>query len=104
MRDSCLSCARKHIAKAEVLTQEALLGYPEHAWLAIGEMAEAEAELLQRYPDLAEEIRECRLHFMDGLHYGLDENNNLAVVIENEFPTVPLIRILIIASIRDGDE
>jgi hypothetical protein len=59
-RPYCADCARKHLAQAIVLLQEARQGYPSHIWLAIGHMAEAEAEIEGLYRDIATTIRECR--------------------------------------------
>ncbi len=64
MRKTCLDCVRKHLAQALVLLDEAQLGYPHHRWLAVGHLAEAESEALQEYPELAREIRKCRLIVM----------------------------------------
>jgi len=61
MRPFCGKCARKHIAQAIVLLNETHLGYPSHLWLAIGHLAEAEAEIYAKYPDIAQRIREERL-------------------------------------------
>lgn len=66
MRDSCLECVLKHLAQAAVLMTEAELGYPSHAALAIGHMAEAESEALLELPDLAFEIRGLRLKYIGG--------------------------------------
>src|SRR5512140_3805830 len=63
-RKSCIDCVRKHIAQASVLLDEAQLGYPHHRWLAVGHLAEAEAECLDEYPEFAKRIRECRLAVM----------------------------------------
>ena len=65
MRPFCGKCARKHLAQAIVLLNESRLGYPSHLWLAIGHMAEAEAEIDQRYPEIAQKIREERLKVID---------------------------------------
>lgn len=65
MRKSCLDCARKHVAEAEVLAREALLGYPMHSWLAIGHLAQAEAETVDLYPQYATVIRIHRLAYPD---------------------------------------
>jgi len=65
VRETCYNCARKHIAQAEVLSAESLLGYPEHKWLAVGHLAEAEAELLEQSPYLAVMIRENRLLYTE---------------------------------------
>lgn len=60
MRPSCQDCARKHLAQASVLMGEAHMGYPEHRWLAIGHLAEAAEELLQSWPDMANQVRAHR--------------------------------------------
>ena len=57
MRVTCLLCVRKHLGQAEALMTEVGHGYPQHAGLAIGHMAEAAAEAMQDYPKLAETIR-----------------------------------------------
>ena len=59
-RPHCVDCTRKHLGQAIVLLQESLHGYPLHVWLAIGHMAEAEAEIEGIYPDLAKVIRGAR--------------------------------------------
>jgi hypothetical protein len=61
MIESCLNCVRKHLAQSIILIIESRLGYPEHIWLAIGHMAEAESESIQKYPKLAESIRQERI-------------------------------------------
>ena len=60
-RPSCLACVRKHVAQAIVLLEESLLGYPEHRDLAAGHLAEASAESVADFPDLADELRLERL-------------------------------------------
>jgi hypothetical protein len=65
LRQSCIDCALKHIAQAQVLYCEAELGYPVHRLLAIGHLAEAEAELVESYPKLANMVRDYRLHNED---------------------------------------
>lgn len=64
MRPVCLFCVSKHIAQAIVLVTEATLGYPEHIWLAVGHLAEAETESVSEFPELADKIREVRLALM----------------------------------------
>jgi len=59
-------CVLKHLGQASVLLDEAKLGYPEHRWLAVGHLAEAESESLSDYPVLAQSIRETRKIVMDG--------------------------------------
>ena len=58
MRETCLLCVRKHLGQAEALMTEVRQGYPQHAGLAIGHLAEAAAEAMQEHPQLAAEIRE----------------------------------------------
>lgn len=69
MRKSCLDCVRKHLAQAHVLLDEAALGYPSHRWLAIGHLAEAESESLQRFSILAIKIREHRVALIENPDY-----------------------------------
>lgn len=57
---TCLDCVRKHLSQAAVLMDEARQGYPEHVWLAIGNLAEAARESAVRYPLLAAKIRDQR--------------------------------------------
>ena len=71
MRPTCLACARKHLAQAVILGIEAATGYPTFKWLVIGHMAEAEAELVTEYPDLANEIREYRKEYESDMTCGL---------------------------------
>lgn len=66
-RLSCLNCARKHVTKARAKIVEAPLGYARHAWYAVGELAEAEDEVVAKYPELAKLIRAHRLDMMDSL-------------------------------------
>jgi len=72
-RKACPDCVRKHLAQAIVLFQEAMQGYPEHRWLAMGHMAEAEAEIEGMFPDIADEIRGLRkkCEEMPGFYPGL---------------------------------
>lgn len=60
MRETCLYCVRKHLSQAIVLNIESKLGHPLHRWLAIGHLAEAEAESLHEFPELAKSIRDVR--------------------------------------------
>jgi hypothetical protein len=64
MQDSCLDCYRKHIATANVFENEAKLGYPDHKWLAVGELCAGENEVLKEYPALSIITREARIKFM----------------------------------------
>lgn len=65
MRESCLECACKHIAQAIILLTESKLGHPEYVWLAVGHLAEAEAESVQMFEAFANEIRTSRLKLME---------------------------------------
>ena len=97
MRDSCTDCCRKHLAQAMVLILEANKGYPEHAWLAVGHMAEAEDEMLEKYPEIANQIRDARVAMMEdfpgkvacpdlmaliGLVSDLEDNEELPTTVE----------------------
>lgn len=62
MRDGCKSCVLKHLAKASILLSESELGYPEHFYLALGNLSEAEEECLSLDKEIAKAIRELRLN------------------------------------------
>jgi hypothetical protein len=61
MRETCLMCVSKHIAQAIVLVIEAQLGYQLHLWLAVGHLAEAESECIEKYPCFSNNIRKVRM-------------------------------------------
>ncbi|HSW49529.1 MAG TPA: hypothetical protein VLH09_05105 [Bryobacteraceae bacterium] len=46
---------------------EALLGHPDHGWLAVGQLSEAEDEIVVLYPAVAEAIREHRKRYEESL-------------------------------------
>ena len=69
MRSPCLMCVKKHLGQAEVLMAEALRGYPEHQWLAVGHLAEAEEELLGISVDFSNEIRDYRVKYMEDIKF-----------------------------------
>lgn len=75
MRPSCYNCCRKHLAQAIVLSHE-VAGYPEHKWLVIGHMAEAEAEITREHPVIAMKIRDARKIYEE-----LDQMANLLPLI-----------------------
>ena len=54
---------RKHVAKAEAITHEVLLGYPDHGDHVIGQLSEAEDEAVRDFPALALMIRSARLRY-----------------------------------------
>lgn len=91
LRDSCLDCVRKHLSQALVLMQEALQGYPEHRWAAIGHLGEASDEAIKEYPNLAHEIREHRLKYMDDPGYSVPCLQLIAkasaLIEANDFPS-----------------
>ena len=59
-RPPCLDCVRKHLAQAIVLLQESVQGYPDHRWLAVGHLAEAEAESQGASEEMADLLRDIR--------------------------------------------
>lgn len=65
MREACFECCRKHIAQAHILSTEARLGYPLHKYLAIGHLAEAEDEILEKDETLAVYIRAKRKEYTE---------------------------------------
>ena len=67
MRHTCYACARKHLAQADILMMEAAMGYPFHAWYAMGHMAEAADELVEECPLYANHIREQRKLYEDSV-------------------------------------
>ena len=79
MRKSCLYCTRKHLGQAEVLLYEAFNSYPEHFWLAIGHLAEAEAETQQKFLQFSRKIRLERCKLMDNFDYPI---NIIALICE----------------------
>ena len=80
MRKSCVDCAIKHLSQAEILLEEAALGYPQHKYLAMGHLAEAESELLDECPEFARNIRTARLSIVAGEK--LDYDGILAMLID----------------------
>lgn len=76
---------RKHISQACVLIIEARLGYPEHLWLAVGHLSEAESEIIMDHPELAYRVREERVRYITDHSYNIpimeliQEANDLAL-------------------------
>lgn len=64
MREECLECGLKHVAKAIAQMGESRLGYPAHVALANGELAEACDELVVAEPKIAKRIRDERILLM----------------------------------------
>jgi hypothetical protein len=65
-RPPCEDCFKEHIAKAVINLNESVIGdgHPEFRWLAIGNLAEASAEILGLNKDLASEIRQIKLRMV----------------------------------------
>lgn len=103
MRPSCLDCARKHIAEAEILMREALMGYPLHSWLAIGHMSQAEAELIKDFPEMAHIIRVERINYLEGLNFAANDNQ-LDIKFEYQVDIMDIIEQLCVLEITKGNE
>lgn len=58
--EPCELCACKHLAKARGMLMETKLGHEESFWFALGEIALAEDHMVEKQPDLANEIRDHR--------------------------------------------
>ena len=71
-RPSCPDCCRKHLGKAVAQLAETELGYPNHFWLAMGNLSEMEEESLRDYPGFALLIREVRLEMTENREYKPD--------------------------------
>ena len=69
MRDYCLDCVIKHLGQAFVTQIESQQGYPDHALLTIGHLSEAADEAYGVSPELASDIRQHRLMFMENNEY-----------------------------------
>lgn len=72
MRPTCVDCALKHLSQASILLQESKQGYPKHLHYARGHMAEAESELISRYPKHAELVRAERKKLEESEDYKPD--------------------------------
>jgi hypothetical protein len=53
------------LATAITYSHEAVLGYPSHAWLCVGELVNAENEMLRSNLMISQTIRQYRLQYMD---------------------------------------
>jgi len=71
-RDFCPRCSIKHLAQARALMKEVKQGYPHHVYYAIGHMAEASDEIVDRMPAEANAIREERLKLEGSLRDGTE--------------------------------
>lgn len=56
LRAACPDCCRKHIAQASILVNESLMGYPEHADMALAHLREAAEEIIAQDEQLADSI------------------------------------------------
>jgi len=68
-REFCARCGIKHLAQARVLMLERMKGYPHHVWYAMGHMAEAEDEIIERMPEEARAVRDMRLAIEKSLEH-----------------------------------
>jgi hypothetical protein len=66
-QNSCLNCYRKHVATAMSFEDEARIGnaYPQHKWLAVGELNAAAKEVAWKYPLLAQLTRDYCLAYQN---------------------------------------
>lgn len=60
-RPTCIACSRKHLMQSRAILMEVRKGYPTYWEYAIGHMAEAEDEIADQYPAVAESIRSERI-------------------------------------------
>lgn len=58
--ESCIVCVEKHLGMADGYLQEAQAGYPGRLGKALGQLALAEEEALDRFPEFAATIRTYR--------------------------------------------
>jgi hypothetical protein len=98
VRPSCIDCARKHLAQAIVICHE--LPYyagnqeDDHFWIAIGHLAEAEAQVQKVQPFTASAIREDRLKLMTKgpeEAYGLDLGRHIRMITETAQPEATVL-------------
>lgn len=61
MMTSCTECAIKHLSTAAAYIREANNGYPDYRLWAIGELVQAEFELMDAHPEQAQRVRAERL-------------------------------------------
>lgn len=63
MREPCIFCTMKHLASARSLLEEYESDrseYKRHFFYAIGELAQAQAESMALWPELAQQVRDYR--------------------------------------------
>lgn len=79
---TCLDCTRKHLSTAFTFLNETHLGYPEHRWLAVGELTHASLESAELYPEFSNKIRDvATLPTMNG-HESSRKVDVLLLIIE----------------------
>lgn len=95
-RDACLQCFWKHLGKAAALLAEVPLGYPAHAILAIGELAEAEDEICRMNQVLAMTVREHRVAYGKSLlaAFTLDEETQRVIVHADKLHPIPCAELI----------
>jgi len=54
-----------------VVMGEVKQGYPEHKWVVVGHLGEAADECAKKYPELAAEIRQHRLAYMQDVNHDI---------------------------------
>ena len=70
--------------------REAVCGYPLHAWLAVGHLSQAEAELMDEHEDLCHVVRAERLNYIEGLKFNIDDQG-IALMTEYHIDTLDLL-------------
>ena len=75
------------------------MGYPLHAWLAVGELSEAEAELLADFPNEAKLIREERIKYVDNLKFQINEDHQIELISAAQIDTLEILRRLTILAV-----
>jgi hypothetical protein len=80
--------------------QEAMMGYPLHAWLAVGHLEQAESELLNEFPDEAEFIRKHRVSYIDNLLFTYNDKKEILLAVAYHIDTLEMIRRLTICRIE----
>lgn len=73
MREACKECLFKHLGKAAILMAEVELGYPFHKVYVIGNLSEAEDEIVATYPEIAARIYQFRKAYQRGEDVDIDE-------------------------------
>ena len=69
MRKACIDCVIKHLGEAWIFSDESKLGYPEYYVAEVGSLSHASAEAVQKWPELANEIRMQRIELLKDMSY-----------------------------------